>query len=145
METIDKVIFLDFDGVISTPAVHFQGFDPECIERLKRIIDETNAFIVITLTWRKLHSLIELKDMLHQVGISRRVLGVTDITDDRRDDQIQRWLDMTHPRNVQVKNIVVIDDDTKDLTAFEHVLVTPDGFKGLQDEDVEQAIRILQK
>jgi hypothetical protein len=143
MDKIENIIFLDFDGVISTPAVQFNGLDPECMARLKRLVDETNAFIVITSVWRKLHSLMELKEMLLKHGIERRVLGVTDVTNGRRDEEIQAWLNMRHPMSFQIKNIVVIDDDSFDLTAFEHVLVKPNTMDGLQDEHVEQAINIL--
>ena len=63
---INKVIFLDFDGVLNTE--YYQGFlmyhgktwqdqygaffDPEAILQLKRIIDATNADIVIESSWK---------------------------------------------------------------------------------------------
>lgn len=142
MDKIEKIIFLDFDGVICTTAVRFNELDPECMVRLKKIIDETNAFIVVTSTWRRFKSLMELKEMMLEHGIERRVLGVTKVID-RRDDEIQDWLDMRHPMSFQIKNIVVLDDDIFDLTAFEHVLVKTDGMLGLQDVDVEKSIAIL--
>lgn len=57
----DKIIFLDFDGVLNTE--HYQNylyhegkpwqdehgafFDPEAVEQLRRIIDITHADIVV--------------------------------------------------------------------------------------------------
>ena len=47
-----KAIFLDFDGVITTPKSGW-NFDIEKMKMVKRIIDETDSFIVISSSWRK--------------------------------------------------------------------------------------------
>lgn len=61
-----KVIFLDFDGVMATAHydnyLNYMGlpendkygvvFDPDCIANLKRIIDATEADIVVSSTWK---------------------------------------------------------------------------------------------
>ena len=70
MNKIEKIIFLDFDGVIVTFETRFNDIDPECAKHLKRVVDETGAFIVISSTWRKHHDFIDLKEMLHNHGIS---------------------------------------------------------------------------
>ena len=60
-----KIIFLDFDGVLNTE--HYQGllqyqgkpwqdeygafFDPKAVKQLKRIIDATDADIVVESSW----------------------------------------------------------------------------------------------
>lgn len=63
-----KIIFLDFDGVLNTEynqnLLMYHGkswkdkygafFDPETVAELKRIVEETNADIVIESSW-KLH------------------------------------------------------------------------------------------
>ena len=64
----DKIIFLDFDGVLNTE--HYQNylyhegkpwqdehgafFDPETVEQLRRIIDITLADIVVESSWKYL-------------------------------------------------------------------------------------------
>ena len=64
----DKIIFLDFDGVLNTE--HYQNFlyhegnpwqdkygaffDPDAVAQLKRIIDATNADIVVESSWKYL-------------------------------------------------------------------------------------------
>lgn len=55
---MSKVLFLDVDGVISLmPGV--SEFNVLCLNQLKRIVDITNAYIVITSDWRKHDSLYE--------------------------------------------------------------------------------------
>lgn len=65
---IKKIIFLDFDGVLNTeynqnlPMYHGKSwkdmyrafFDPETVAELKRIVEETNADIVIESSWKYL-------------------------------------------------------------------------------------------
>ena len=60
-----KIIFLDFDGVLNTEhyqnLLQYQGkpwqdeygafFDPNAVKQLKRIIDATDADIVVESTW----------------------------------------------------------------------------------------------
>ena len=65
---MSKVIFLDFDGVLNTEyqqdLLQYKGkpwqdeygalFDPNAVKQLKRIIDATNADIVVESSWRYL-------------------------------------------------------------------------------------------
>lgn len=64
-----KIIFLDFDGVLNTEYTQnllmYHGkswedkygafFDPETVAKLKRIVEETNADIVIESSWKSPH------------------------------------------------------------------------------------------
>lgn len=47
-----KVVFLDFDGVITTPKSKCK-LDPEKMALIGRIIDATDAKIVISSSWRR--------------------------------------------------------------------------------------------
>jgi hypothetical protein len=49
----NKIIFLDVDGVINTVKHHFSKFDEECLERIRRIITETGAKVVVSSSWRE--------------------------------------------------------------------------------------------
>lgn len=51
-----KVIFLDFDGVITTMKSHW-NLCKEKMELVKEIVDKTGAKIVISSSWR--HSTLE--------------------------------------------------------------------------------------
>ena len=64
----ERIIFLDFDGVLNTEYYqnqlyhegkawqdeHGSYFDPETVEQLKRIIDTTQADIVVESSWKYL-------------------------------------------------------------------------------------------
>ena len=47
-----KIIFLDFDGVITTLKSRWK-LDKEKLELLKRIVDETDCLFVISSAWRR--------------------------------------------------------------------------------------------
>lgn len=49
---MDKYIFLDFDGVITTQQSKY-NLDPEKCELIQKIVDATGAKIVITSSWRQ--------------------------------------------------------------------------------------------
>ena len=74
-----KIIFLDFDGVLDSDyysLVLFRKveslddkygtrFDPYCVQNLKHIIEETDADIVVSSTWKMIfNSLFEFDDEL---------------------------------------------------------------------------------
>ena len=50
-----KVLFLDFDGVITTPASKW-NISKELLMRVKRICDKTDAKLVISSSWQHGHS-----------------------------------------------------------------------------------------
>lgn len=60
VNNIDKILFLDIDGVLNntdTIVKHSGGgvckvFDPACVRQLWRIIDRTKCKIVLSSTWR---------------------------------------------------------------------------------------------
>jgi hypothetical protein len=103
-----KVIFLDVDGVL---VLWGSAFDPTCMYNLKTIIDQTDAKIVVSSTWRLYGCYDQLLDGLDYYGIDKnRVIGKTpDISFNNvgRHVEILSWLS----DNPQVKRYVIIDDD----------------------------------
>ena len=86
-----KVIFLDFDGVLNSSgysATLFEAgrptkdeygqelFDPETVNLLNRIVDETEAKIVISSSWRYL-GITALRDMWQERGLHGHIIGMT--------------------------------------------------------------------
>lgn len=105
-----KVIFLDVDGVLNTPAI-IQEFDNktvgrEFLERLAVIVKRTGAVLVLSSTWR-------LYDEWHE-AIKRQLLDVGLALHDKtecinfaeRCEEIREWLN----RHPEVKRFAVIDD-----------------------------------
>ena len=85
-----KIIFLDFDGVLNTEynqnLLMYHGkswkdkygafFDPETVAELKRIIEETNADIVIESSWKYL-GLEAMQQMWSDRNMPGKVIDVT--------------------------------------------------------------------
>jgi hypothetical protein len=163
-----KVIFLDFDGVLNViPQGHdnFGGiFHPEFVENLKHIIEETDAKLIISSTWRHM-GLERLNRMWEQRGYPGEIIGITPdlrwgTPEERlepgestyvRGDEIQAILDQYY----QITNYVILDDDDDMLTSQRGNFVKtscninhPDcidiGY-GLTKECTNRAIRILNK
>jgi hypothetical protein len=130
-----KVVFLDVDGVLNTGnyiieqynktgkphSGHHSEFDPICMKNLKDLVDETDAYIVISSTWRLgNHETDEgwmaLMDRLNDYGLKDRVIGCTPDLSRKynsmccRGYEIQKWLDDNKDKNIG--GFVIIDDDS---------------------------------
>jgi len=163
-----KVIFLDVDGVIvpidNSPTM--QSFSSGCINHLKRIVEETDAHIVISSTWRT--NKIDRDLLMHQldkVGLKDRVIGDTpdlvhlsegDWNDElccfmpvgngwegTRGHEISEWLKVN-----KAKKFVILDDDPEAAQRGK----TKDGLfiqtamdAGLLDFHADKAIDFLNK
>lgn len=153
-----KIIFLDFDGVMNSAAWFKKnheaikassGFtfrdaaelDPELVARVKRIVDETGASLVISSTWRILHTLEELLEILGLAGWTDA--PIIDKTPRNRDmsgcrgDEVAAWL----KRHPGVTKWVALDDDSDFLEG--QMLVQTSWTDGIQESDVIKAINIL--
>ena len=146
---MEKVIFLDFDGVITVLETRWEPSE-EHMRRVKRICDETGAKIVISSSWRW-YSLDETFKRIYKrcpeinenhfllnkdlcVGVTRR------IGPGGRGDEIKDWLS-EHP---DVKKFVILDDDSFDMLPEQKPFLINTAWNiGIQDEDVEKAIKIL--
>lgn len=112
-----KVIFLDIDGVLN---VYPQGrddygsiFHKHFVDNLKWIIEQTDAKIVISSTWR-FSGLEIMKEMWRVRNLPGEVIDITPDfmnqtgTSLQRGKEIQKWLD----ENPSVSNYAIIDDDS---------------------------------
>lgn len=151
---MDKIIFLDIDGVLN---VYCQGrdefgctFHQQFEDNLRAIIEETGAKIVVSSTWR-LSGLQVMQDMWNKRKLPGKVIDITPHIDIcKRGEEIQYWLD-----NNQVINYVIIDDDSdmlksqlKNFVKTSGNINHPDcvdiGY-GLTRICAEKAIKILNK
>lgn len=148
------VIFLDFDGVLNTEQyqarLSVEGkpnkdawgpmFDPRAVDNLRRIIDATDAAIVISSSWRYLHRLGSLRMMWEVRELPGEIIdtipcGATYIS---RGEDIEFWLD-EHGR----PDYVVIDD-LDDFTPAQHDrYIETNPIVGITVADAQKAIEIL--
>ncbi len=150
-----KVIFLDIDGVLNPHTFNRESqshtLEPHLVKLLNRILDETDAKIVISSSWRYMilndsMTLNGFDYLLRTHGVKAgRIIGYTEEDDQflgsKRSLQIQAWLDA----NQTVKDWVVIDDVPEGMDASPDPmrLVKTDGYIGLTAADADLAIGIL--
>lgn len=168
-----NIIFLDIDGVLnsfeklSDPLLPKHEWNPEAmerygisldvwpiyVERLNRIIAKCdNCKIVMSTSWRLGDEAwwMALKESLYEMGVGAEIIGKTcdpfqtmDANGDfpgkwsKRHEEIQKWLD----EHAGVKGFVILDDDW-DAEIPGHFVKTSH-MHGMQDEHVEEAIKIL--
>lgn len=150
-----KVIFLDVDGVLNFAGTEAKtpngcmGIADTCVKKLKQIIDETNAFIVLISTWKREWNMDVEKCLPNGKylvkKLDRRGLHIMDKTEDHIDDRgrgIADWL----KRHPNVTDWVVLDDEVfDDYASFVPIdkRIITSFVMGLTDDDVQNAIKIL--
>ena len=171
---MDKVIFLDFDGVLNAfyypkqLADHGQVwrdlfgvlFAPECIAQLGRIIETTDAQILISSSWKIPFEgetdeivLNRLKEMWEIRQYPGRIDGVIpnltfqEILDMHCGDdfvchkgfEIEQWL-REHP---ECTSYAILDDEEIVLPKHKSHFVRTDRMVGLQKKNADRTIEIL--
>jgi len=130
------MIFLDFDGVINRGySEGDQPFDPDLVERVNRIIEETGADVVVSSCWRITRSVEELQEILDRHGFEGDVVDKLRSrrgSKDKRGDIIREYAEEPY---------VVIDDSTVQVPR--EVFIQTDREKGIQDYHVDRAIEVL--
>lgn len=151
------VIFLDIDGVLNrtVDATHIR-VDADLVERLRRLVEDTNAFIVLSTFWRHFQEYITYILSRHGIpaeavigrtpGISHAFSLSSSSADAanyaNRAAEIRAWLD-EHPN---VTRFVIIDDrsSASNDSLAEHFVQT-EVSKGLTDLDVERCRELLRE
>lgn len=167
---MNKVLFLDIDGVLNStrqmvvdqikPGLSLQAhsnptpevirWDVRCTRQLQRILTATDAYIVITSSWRHSTSTpLHFNLMLSAYGIIDRVIGLTPritrqhfaerVNPQERGLEIQAWLN----ENPQVQSYVILDDSSDFLMEQMPFFVRTTSWRGLSQGNADDAIRIL--
>lgn len=148
-----KIIFLDFDGVITTPSSKY-CLSPPHMDILGKILESTGAYIVISSSWRR-YNLEQTINFITSrsnpfvgknpfpfidrvIDITKRLRPIKMSDYIHRGDEIQEWLDRH-----EVESYVILDDINNMLESQQSHLVLTDEIDGLTEKDVEKAIGIL--
>ena len=155
----DKIVFLDFDGVITTVKSHWR-FDAEKMALLGEILEATDAKIVITSSWRR-YTLEDTIDFITKreeergalpfafpdkvIGVTHRMYAFCFPNSDKhycvvRGEEIRRW---QTENDADECPYVILDDDTDMLLWQKDHFVKTDSEKGLSKANVKKAIKIL--
>lgn len=156
-------VFLDMDGVMDVfnPTLTTQEILPSALECLQKITAKNNCRIVLISTWRfctpRFRNRFNSEEDKNQMetqwtnlveSFSKYDLKIADSTDwdkslKTRSAEILAYL-KNHP---EVESYVILDDcfhDTYDSSpALQKHLVFVDALKGLQEKDVESALKTL--
>ncbi|MEH7402931.1 HAD domain-containing protein [Gottfriedia acidiceleris] len=150
-----KIIFLDIDGVLNTDRqirmnnleqIENIKFDPIAMKNLKKIVDETNAKIVIISTWRvhRQDNGYLWRELIRNFKLNNLdtniLLDVTPVIDKKmkpefREKEILEWL--TKHKNIEK---FVILDDQWDMGGLNNFFVRCLSFRGITSEIAEEAI-----
>lgn len=148
-----NIIFLDIDGVLNSERyMRKYGstglvIDPLRLALVKRIVDETDAKIVLTTSWREHWDVDgdrcdsvgrEINDVFGGAGLS--IFDKTPLIDRNREKEIEQWLACNYP----IDNFVVIDDCFLDSKTIRDHFVKTDNYRdGLGEDNTAEAIKIL--
>lgn len=163
---VQKVIFLDFDGVMNTeryiaerrrnglPVSDRYGylFDPEAVENLRRIIDATGAAVVISSSWR-LEGEERMGAMWHERTLPGQLIGVTgqsphanfpmstgETAGAAKGEEIRGWLKEHASKPYRY---VIFDDEAGIRPEQRPHFIQTDPRIGITRADAERAILIL--
>lgn len=150
------IIFLDFDGVMDTSFLKISLtkelqalsdrygllFDKKCVTNLKKIIDATNADIVVTSSWKLDMNLEKLQEMWKYRKLPGKIIDVTPNLIGSRSDEISAWLEAHKCIDIQY---VIIDDMSADYfdTPLADHLFNVNPYVGLDSKTADLVIKFL--
>jgi hypothetical protein len=141
-----KILFLDIDGVLNHRYTRYENdntvfpIDMSLVLRLKKIIEATDAKIVLSSTWRlSVHSRMAVEQAIGTHGMSLHS-WTRDLYDFDRSIEILDWMH----RNPGVTKFAILDDWAEAGTngLSEHLFRTDDEY-GLTEEIVDKVIQWL--
>ena len=150
---MEKYIFLDFDGVNNTQN---DKFDKNAMANLRRLLEKTDAKVVISSTWR-LQGMEYIQQLWQEYQLPGEVIDLTpscNSTNFSNVDGQEEWQGLHGCKGLEIAewlrlnakepyHYVILDDEEDILFNQREHLVKVDGSKGLDKADVRAAIQIL--
>ena len=150
-----NIIFLDVDGVLNSlshlkelyrknkrPYSGFDfPFDERCLNNSKKLVDETDSYLVISSSWR-IHEIGReiLLNELKKYNLAERVIGMTPILHTERGKEVLAFLEKLECD----VNYIILDDDS-DFKGLEEYLIKTNFETGLTLNNVNDGIKVLKK
>lgn len=141
-----KIIFLDFDGVITTYYSKYK-ISIEKVKLIEKLIEETDAKIVISSSWRHGSKNAEefTKKYLSEISDSifaKSIIDLTKVFSPVRGEEIQKWID-DHIN--EIDSYVILDDELDMLDEQLYNFVQTDGYEGITEREIRLIKHILNK
>ena len=154
---INNIIFLDIDGVLNSDkyfssiedkenrytdpvAKLLLDIDMTKVKLLLKVVNISQAKIVISSTWRRMKLYPSIKEALINIGLP--IVGETPFLEGQRGEEIRAYL-----ADNQVDNFCIIDDEVfKDYKELEDNLIKTNYYQdGLTEEICHKIIKKLNK
>lgn len=146
LENLDKVLFLDIDGVLHTVAVTHprQQFDRRCMNYLCEIIAKTDATIVLSTAWRAdPEARRMIADKLQEYGLPLFVSRTPQIAMFRRTKELMAWVRKYRPKTwVSIDDLPLGEEDPDNMRG--HFVQTRARF-GLQQDTASATIELFRQ
>jgi hypothetical protein len=158
------IVFLDIDGVLNNgkfltyTAEHASidpwpngHIDPEAIKHLNWLLEQSDASVVISSSWRIILKLVQIREVLNKEGFRGRIIGSTpnlshlDTAEKPscRGHEIQYWLD--NYKREKIEGFVILDDDPDMAHLTDTNFVQTDWYEGLTADKAQEALKILMR
>ena len=153
-----KIIFLDIDGVLNYSKCKARatsgclGIEEEKVKLLRQIIDQTDAIVVLTSTWKIdwfpsafIEDLPKDGQYLEKQLAKHKVFIRAKTEDPSWAQRGQGILDFIETSKYNVEQFVILDDESFDFIelGLENRFVKTSFVDGLLPEHVEKAVSIL--
>ncbi len=148
------MIFLDIDGVLCTQNLWkpeklaedgYSEFNQNCIKNLNKLIEQTNAKVILTSIRRINKTIDEFAAIMQRRGFTGEIIGKvndnTEISSISRSEEIKEWFD----KHGLPEIYVIIDDDVRLAAIGEPYIqhwVRTSYYRGFDEEAFEQALKI---
>jgi hypothetical protein len=127
-----NIIFLDIDGVLTSPRTGYFNFDIYAVNFLRWICQNSDTKIVITSTWRKNHNKEFFEKIFSKVLHDDWQTPIINKLSKTRGDEIQKWLD----NHKEIKDYIILDDDNDMLKSQKDHLISTDPENGLNFDNM---------
>lgn len=151
---MNKILFIDFDGVLNTE--HYQGllqyqgkpwqdeygafFDPKAVKQLKRIIDATDADIVVESSWKYL-GLDAMKELWEVRNLPGTIIDITpSLLGKNKGVEIASWLSKYAKQDIRY--VIIYDEYVILDSQLPHFILT-NPYEGITEEQANRAISML--
>lgn len=146
----DYTIYNEYDV-----AACYADWDKDAVERIKKIIKETNAKIVISSDWRSKEKPNKMKDFLKLWGLDQYLIGETEYIDKEKMKKTIEYIESMQNsfysyriveileyvyNNPEITNYVAIDDLNLEIGLEGHFVKT---YNLINDEQADRCIKIL--
>ena len=171
MSSMEKYLFLDFDGVLNTgkhakqtkcegidPFDEFGAmFDPEAIANLKHIVEQTDCKIILSTTWRN-EGIMRMRELWKERGLPGGIFSMTPILlstsfQDAMNGEMM-GMPLRESKALEINawlyqnaakdyRYVILDDEDYFFPKQQEHLVLTDEKEGLTERKAQHAIWIL--